>query len=365
MAQAFNQAFNQAITRAITPAISHAIWRSLRMFSEDKRSTARSSVNSLSQCPLCRPRWVALPSVLQILIACQLLVTGAVIPRVAAAETNPPTVLATIKPLHSLAYVVTEGVSTPDLLLDGVVSPHVFQMKPSHIRAIQNADLVLWAGDGVERFIPSMLEKFNPNAKSIESAGLPDAITHQSRNKHSKLDHEHAEIDYHLWLDPQNAIAVVGVLAVELSQLDPANADRYQRNAKNFTASLADTVTQVSSVLEPAKGMRYLIYHDSLQYMEKAFGLGEAVVVAPQPQVQAGGKRLRGLRNEVIDESLGCLLSEPQFRSPVVNMLAEELKLKPVMVDPLATGFTRGPTLYADWLLKTATDIASCFAISQ
>ena len=118
-------------------------------------------------------------------------------------------------------------------------------------------------------------------------------------------------------------------------------------------------------MLSEAEGERYLIYHDSLQYLEIAFGLGDAVLIAPQPQVQAGGKRLRALRNTLAEQQVGCLLTEPQFRSPVVDSIAEDLGVQPALIDPLATEFDAGADLYSDWLLDIATTLADCFAATD
>lgn len=286
----------------------------------------------------------------------------------AAAVQKPPTVLATIKPLHSLASAVTEGVSVPQLLISGSTSPHLFQVKPSHIRSVRDADVILWAGEGVERFLPSLVSKFNDHAEVLEIAETDGIVLHAGRNKHRKVDFSIGEsvdpdsIDYHLWLDPNNALIIVDLLAARLSELDSANATTYLSNAKSFNTSLTNTVVEVEKLLSVVTGHRYLIYHDSLQYIEKAFGLGEAIVIAPQPQVQAGGKRLRALYGELADDNPGCLFSEPQFRSSVVKTLADDLGLETVTVDPLAYDFTAGAGLYNEWLLHTAAKIADCLS---
>ena len=51
-------------------------------------------------------------------------------------------VVTSIKPLHSLASYLMDGVGKPDLIVDGYASPHGFSMKPSHAKMLQNADLI-------------------------------------------------------------------------------------------------------------------------------------------------------------------------------------------------------------------------------
>ena len=56
-------------------------------------------------------------------------------------------VVASIKPIHSLASYLMDGVGKPDLIVDGYSSPHGFALKPSHAKMLQEADIVFWVGD--------------------------------------------------------------------------------------------------------------------------------------------------------------------------------------------------------------------------
>ena len=53
-------------------------------------------------------------------------------------------VVASIKPIHSLASNLMDGIGKPDLIVDGYASPHGFAMKPSHAKMLQEADIIFW-----------------------------------------------------------------------------------------------------------------------------------------------------------------------------------------------------------------------------
>ena len=286
-----------------------------------------------------------------------------VLPGVAVASeaADPPVVLATTRPLHSIAGYVTDGVSEARLLIDGSLSPHVFQLKPSHVRAVRDADIILWAGEGVERFIPSMLKNFAADTSAIELAALPEVVTYHSRGSGDDHTHNHESIDFHLWTHPANAELLAFALADQLAMLDAANQQTYRANAAAFAAELNDAVKDVEKILAVAQGKNYLIYHDSLQYFEKAFGLGEAIIVTAQPQVQAGAKRIRKIQAEVEANDVACILAELQFRSPAIDVLASDLQVQTVRIDPLASTIDSGPSLYINWMRETASSIAGCY----
>ena len=74
-------------------------------------------------------------------------------------------VVASIKPIHSLASSLMDGVGKPDLIVDGYASPHGFAMKPSHAKMLQNADLIFWVGEDLESFLEKPLSSIAKKAE--------------------------------------------------------------------------------------------------------------------------------------------------------------------------------------------------------
>ena len=62
-------------------------------------------------------------------------------------------VVASIKPLQMIAGAITEGVSQPDLLIPPHQSYHHFVLRPSTVRSMQRADLVIWVGPQLETYL--------------------------------------------------------------------------------------------------------------------------------------------------------------------------------------------------------------------
>ena len=67
-------------------------------------------------------------------------------------------VVTSIKPIHSLASYIMDGVGSPDVIVDGYSSPHSFQLKPSHAKMLENADIIFWIGEGLENFLEKPLD---------------------------------------------------------------------------------------------------------------------------------------------------------------------------------------------------------------
>ena len=81
-------------------------------------------------------------------------------------------VVASIKPIHSLASYLMDGVAKPDLIVDGYSSPHGFSLKPSHAKMIENSDLIIWVGEDLEAFLEKPLNTIAKKAINIEVLDL-------------------------------------------------------------------------------------------------------------------------------------------------------------------------------------------------
>ncbi len=84
-----------------------------------------------------------------------------------------PRVVVTIKPVHSLAVAVLEGVAEPKLLLDGAASPHSYALKPPDAKALSEADAVIFVSKNLEVFLERALSALPAKARVIELEQAP------------------------------------------------------------------------------------------------------------------------------------------------------------------------------------------------
>ena len=174
-------------------------------------------------------------------------------------------VVTSIKPIHSLASYLMDGVGKPDLIVDGYASPHGFAMKPSHAKMLQNADLIFWIGEDLESFLEKPLKSIAKKAEKIELMEIKglNKLEFRERNifeghddhghdEHKKEDehkehghkedkhddhheHAHGEHDPHIWLDPMNAKVILKEMAEHLIENDQENASTYKANLKKHS----------------------------------------------------------------------------------------------------------------------------------
>ena len=294
------------------------------------------------------------------------------------ADQKPISVVASIKPIHSLVAAVMGDIGTPHLLLEAPSSAHHFTLKPSQARSLQAADIVFWVGPTMEQPLTKALATLAPQAQTlplIESAGLVlinfDKVTpaHEKHDheKHDKHD-EHAKHDDHLinphiWLDPQNAKIMLGVIAVRLAKADPENASTYAANADSMAARLATLETDITSQLASYSAAKFLVLHDAHVYFERRFGLRNYGAITTEPDVMPTASRVKALRDELREHRFDCIFTEPFLGQKAAALIAEGSKVSIGTLDPIASNLPAGAQLYPDLLMSYAKALRSCFGV--
>ena len=303
-------------------------------------------------------------------------------------------VVTSIKPVHSLVAAVMQGVGTPDLIVEGAGSPHTYALKPSQAKQLQEADLVFWMSHDLEAFLEKSIDGIATKAVSVplmESRGLMTLgfreggafddhghDEHDDQDEHDKDDdhdhekhddhddhekhneHDHGEVDPHVWLDPENAKAMVHEIEEALAKADPANAATYESNAEAVMAKLDSLVAEIDSELQPVKGRGYIVFHDAYQYFENRFGVSAIGSITVSPEVLPGAERISDLQEKVRSLDATCVFSEPQFEPKLVATVTENTNARTGVLDPLGTAIDKGPNLYFTLIRNMASSLKNC-----
>ena len=295
-------------------------------------------------------------------------------------------VVASIKPIHSLASYLMDGVKKPDLIVDGYASPHGFAMKPSHAKMLQEADLIFWVGEDIESFLVKPLGSIAKKAEKIELMEIRgiNKLKFRERNifeghddhghkeddhdDHAKKEdghddhghegHAHGEFDPHIWLDPLNAKKILKEMAKHLIENDQANESIYKENLKKANKDLDKLVKQVKSELN--KDFKSIVFHDAYQYFEKRFEVNVLGAFTVNTDVLPGAEQLSEIREIIEHEKVTCVFSEPQFNPNIINAVAKDTNIKTGVLDPLGATLNPGKGLYFDLISNMAKSFKSC-----
>ena len=289
-------------------------------------------------------------------------------------------VVTSIKPIHSLVSYIMEGVGSPDLIVDGYNSPHGFSLKPSHAKMLQEADIVIYVGEGLEEFLEKPLESIAQNAVKFEllkQSGMKklkfrernifeghDDHGHDKKAKkedhddHGHDDHGHGQFDPHIWLDPMNAKIIVKKVTNQLSKLDKENSSTYKSNSKKALKEIDNLIKQVKSDIN--NDAKVVVFHDAYQYFEKRFDANIIGALTVNTDVLPGAEQLAEIREVIEHEKVTCVLSEPQFNPDIVKTIANDTNINMGVLDPLGAKLDKGKTLYFNLIGNISSSLKNC-----
>ena len=337
----------------------------------------------------------------------------------ANAETK---VVASIKPIHSLASYLMDGIGKPDLIVDGYASPHGFALKPSHAKMLQEADIVFWVGEDLENFLEKPLGSIAKKAEKIELLEIKGLTKlkfrernifdghddhghkeddHDDDDKHAKKDdhdddhdkeghkeddhddhdhdkegkkkddhddhghdehgnegHAHGEFDPHIWLDPMNAKVILKEMAEHMIENDQKNASIYKSNLKKGLRDLDKLTSDVKSDLN--KDFKSIVFHDAYQYFEKRFDVNVLGAFTVNTDVLPGAEQLSEIREIIEHDKVSCIFSEPQFNPDIIKAVAKDTNVATGVIDPLGATLNPGKDLYFDLISNMSKSFKGC-----
>jgi zinc transport system substrate-binding protein len=283
-----------------------------------------------------------------------------------------PRVVASIPPVHSLVTGVMDGVGAPDLLVGPTASPHTYALRPSEARLLQQAELVFWIGPVYEAFLEKPLSALSTNAKIVRLVDAPGIKTLPAReggawedHAHDGHDHKHGAkgavgADGHLFLDPENAKAMVRAAVAALAAADGANAARYRSNGDTVLARLDALDAELRTTLGPVRDKPFIVFHDAYQYLEKRYGLNAVGSITVSPERQPGAQRLQRLRRKITQLKAACVFAEPQFEPTLVQTVVERTQAKTGMLDYMGVANAAGPDTYFEIMRGMARALTGC-----
>ena len=251
---------------------------------------------------------------------------------------KPLKVVASFSILGDLVREVGGGRVQLVVLVGADQDTHVYQPKPSDLRAVAAADVLVTNGLGFEGWMDRMAEAAGFKGRRIvASDGVAPMTT------------DDGGTDPHAFQNVRHLMRYVANLRDGLTAADPAGADIYQRTAANYLDRLTklDAAIRAAWAPIPRDRRRIITSHDALSYYGAEYGV---TFLAPQgrsTESEPSAKELRGLIEQIRAQHVTALFIENISNGAILRQIARE------------TGVKIGGTLFSDALSAPGGPAAS------
>ncbi|MCK4594154.1 zinc ABC transporter substrate-binding protein [bacterium] len=248
-------------------------------------------------------------------------------------------VVASFLPVYLITENVvdnTEGVIVEMLLGSGDI--HNYQLAPGDMLKLNNADLVIINGLGLESFLEDTLADLGGETEIVAASEGIEPLPYKFRSIHGEGGH--GDWDPHVWVSPHTAVRMVENIRDALVEIDPVNAEAYRANARSFIGELEEIYRRMVEASAGWSNKTIITNHDAFGYLARDVGLEIAGVVMLTAGASPSAKEMLGLVEMIREAEAVALFIEPQYPEGPARSIAEEAGIGVYVLDPCTTGST-------------------------
>jgi zinc/manganese transport system substrate-binding protein len=226
-------------------------------------------------------------------------------------------------------------------LAKGIQDPHFVDAKPSFIRLLNQADILIEGGADLEvGWLPPLLESArngkiltgNPGrivaSTGISLLGVPTRPVERSQGDVHPLGNPH------YMLDPESGKILADQIAATLCRLDAGSCEFYRKNQTVFNLHLDQKISDWKQRMAPYRGTKVITYHESWPYFAERFGLNVVGHVEPKPGIPPSPVHLESLIDLITREKVKVLIMEPYFGDQAPKFLAQKTGIEVLVFYP-------------------------------
>ncbi len=195
---------------------------------------------------------------------------------------------------------------------------HAFDPRPSSMRAVAGAELVVRNGLGLDDWLAGLITNTGSTAPAIAAAEDLPGVEY--------LRAVDGAINPHVWMNPRYASAMAAKIEGGLVAVDPSHRDRYEAGLAAFQTRLAALDLEAAAALAviPQTNRTVVAFHDAFPYFATAYGLviDGTIVSAPGQDPSAG--TVAHLVERIRANGIRAIFAEAQFNDEIAQTLARE-----------------------------------------
>ena len=263
---------------------------------------------------------------------------------------DKPIVTVSIEPQKYLLEQITgDRVEVRTLIANGA-NPETFDPTVNHIMNLTKSIGFLRMGNiGFEAAILDKVHGEHPDLPIFNTSlgVVPVTGTHS----HGGVTHD--VIDPHTWTSVKNVKIIAGNMLNAMTEIDPDNSEYYRRNYERFAARLDSLDTAIASKLAPHRGEAFMVWHPSLSYFARDYGL-EQIPAGNADNKEVAMGALKDVIDHAAEHDVKIFFYQKDLDSRQAEALGSQLDVEKVNINPLAYDWEKEITAIADAIAATS-----------
>ncbi len=248
-------------------------------------------------------------------------------------------VVASFFPMYEFAKNVAGDRADVVSLIPNGDEPHGWEPSTQQIQEVQDSQLFIYNGAGMEAFIPTFLSSGNfPHTtfvKASDGISMLNADATHMDEQEAKPIIEQGGKDPHVWNDPVLAQQEVRNIANGFEKVDPANAQYYEANANAYIDKLAKLDQDIKSAFSACKLHTFVSFHNAFTYFTQRYGLTDVWISGMAPESEVSPQDIARVENTAKQNNVKIIFAEDLVDPKLAQSLAADIGGKTSVLSPL------------------------------
>jgi zinc transport system substrate-binding protein len=271
------------------------------------------------------------------------------------------TIVTSFYPMYVLAKNIigdVEGINLVNLTDYQSGCLHDYQLTTADMKRLENADLFIMNGGGMENFIEEIVESY-PELQVINaSEGIQFLASEHDHDHDHDHDHEedihseevdsdghapegHAheeEFNAHVWLNMDYYRIQIENVKNGLIEYNQGHSDKFIYNAKEYDNKIVELKNKFQTTLGDISGNEVVIFHDAFAYLAEQLGLEVVYTINMDNETSLSAGEIALVVDEVKEHDIKVLFTEEQYSTNIAENIANETNAKVHVIDSIVQG---------------------------
>lgn len=251
-----------------------------------------------------------------------------------------PLLTVSIEPQRYLLERIAGDQWTVNTLLDKGADPESFNPSMSAIANSMKSRAYFKIGN--MPFEDQLADRIAEGGNDVMIVDSSDGIeliegTHCALHHHdgSSVGHSHSDsADPHVWSSVKNAVTIADNMLKAMIEIDPANADVYEKNHAKLKAELQALDSEISLMLSECRGTSFLVWHPSLSYFARDYGLEQISLGSENKESSVAGFRKK--IDQARAHNVGVFLIQPEYDRQRSQEVADQTSARVATINLLS-----------------------------
>lgn len=236
------------------------------------------------------------------------------------------TIYASFYPMQFLASQIAGDKAQVISLVPAGVEPHDWEPKPKTLAGLQESDMLVYNGAGIEAWLEDFLPSLQKaGVKTVNTSTGLELLPFDEKNAEENNEEEKLAYDPHVWVSPVKYKQQAQNVLSALIEIDAANQDYYTSNYNKLAEQLDKLDSDYRQTISGFKSKVFIVSHSAFEYLAREYGLTQLPIRGVTPQAEPSPAKLAELVQICRENNIKYIFFESLVSPKLSETLANEV----------------------------------------